>query len=90
MIVVNNSYIIMCTGGGVDFDSDPITVTFGPSVRRVDVQVPLTRDAVIENEERFQLRLMIPSTNSFIRLGSINTAIGRIEDSTGMSLNYFL
>ena len=70
----------------MDFTSDPITVTLGPSapMRRADVPVPLTGDAVIENEERFQLCLMIPSTNPSIRLGSISTAIGRIEDSTGI------
>lgn len=70
-------------GSGVDFDSSPITATFTPSSRQAIVQIPLTRDAEIEQPETFNINLMLNTTNPSIMLGSITTARGTIEDSTG-------
>ena len=82
-----------CSGNGVDFDSNPIIATFTPSSRQATVQIPLTRDTQIEpRPEMFNLNLMLNTTIPSIRLGSISTARGIIEDSTGkvaMSLTYF-
>lgn len=71
-------------GNGIDFDSNPITATFSPSSRRTVVWIPLTRDVVIEQQEMFRINLMLDTTNPSIMLGSIRTATGIIEDSTGM------
>lgn len=72
-----------CVGNGIDFDSNPITATFSPSSRRTTVQIPVTRDGVIEREETFNIILTLDTTNPSIMLGSITTARGTIEDSTG-------
>lgn len=75
---------LLCyVGNGVDFDSSPITATFTPSSRRTVTRIPLTQDAIIENQETFNMNLMLDTTNPSIMLGSITMAIGVIDDSTG-------
>jgi len=46
------SYI---TGGGVDYDSGPYNVTFPAGITRVQFDVPINDDMILEGDESFAL-----------------------------------
>ena len=68
-------------GSGVDFDSNPITITFG--VREVSkrVNISVNCDEEVEGDEEFDIKLSLLSTNPQVTTGKKST--GRITDSTG-------
>ena len=43
------------TGGGVDYDSGPYTVTFPAGVTSVPFDVPISDDNILEDDEVFTL-----------------------------------
>ena len=79
-------YIHNYTGSGVDFNSDPFTITMsaGDTIGRANISV--TCDDVIERLETFDMRLTLTSNISGVMLGR-GTAEGQITDSTGKQFN---
>ena len=69
-------------GSGVDFDSNPITITFvaGEVSKRVDISVSC--DEEVEGDEMFEVRLSLVGNNSQVITGR-NRSTVRITDSTG-------
>ena len=54
------------TGGGVDYDSGPYTVTFTAGQTSIPFNVPINDDNISENNEQFDLIIdSIPSFVSF-------------------------
>ena len=74
----------MCTtiGSGVDFDSNPITITFAAGEVSKIFSIPVTCDKIVEGTEKFDISLILPSNNSQLRTGR-DRSQGRIKDSTG-------
>ena len=69
-------------GSGVDFDSNPITITFGVGEVSKRVNISVNCDEEVEGEERFDIRLSLVSTNPQVMTGR-SRSTGRITDSTG-------
>ena len=46
------------TGGGVDYDSGPYTVTFTAGDTSASVSVPINDDSILENVEKFMVTIM--------------------------------
>ena len=46
------------TGGGVDYDSGPYTVTFLAGVISASVSVPIKNDSILEDDEDFMVTIM--------------------------------
>ena len=69
-------------GSGVDFDSNPITIIFGVGEVSKTVNISVSCDKLVEGEERFDIRLSLPSNNPQLSLYR-QTSTGRIRDSTG-------
>ena len=71
-------------GSGVDFDSDPITVIFGIGEVSKRVNISVSCDEELEGDERFNIRLSLPSNNPQVSLRTNRqTSTVRITDSTG-------
>ena len=68
-------------GSGVDFDSNSINITFGVGEVSKRVNISVSCDKEVEEEESFEIRLSLLSTNPHVTTG--NRSIGRITDSTG-------
>ena len=51
------------TGGGVDYDSGPYTVTFPVGQTRVALNIPINDDAIVEDNEKFTLFMNKPLPN---------------------------
>ena len=69
-------------GLGVDFNSNPITITFGVGEVSKRVNISVSCDEEVEGEERFDIRLSLVSTNPQVMTGK-SKSTGRITDSTG-------
>ena len=67
----------------MDFDSDAVVATFQPNQETAIVRIPIVCDTDVEGNERFNLTL---TTSPPVMLGARNTAIGVIQDSTGMCI----
>ena len=67
-------------GSGVDFDSNPITITFGVGevIKRVNISVLI--DHLLEEEESFVIS--VTTSDPQVKLSRIR-AFARIIDSTG-------
>ena len=70
-------------GSGVDFDSNPITVTIEAGSTEGRGNISLSCDNVVEGMETFDMNLTLASDNSLVRVGR-GTSVGIITDSTGM------
>ena len=46
------------TGGGVDYDSGPYTVTFNAGQTSASIDVPINNDNILEDDEDFILTIM--------------------------------
>ena len=68
-------------GSGVDFDSNPINITFDVGEVNKRVNVPLINDTVVEGEETFDINLSLQSENSQVTIGR-KRSIARIIDTT--------
>ena len=73
-----------CTliGSGVDFDSNPINITFAAGEVSKSVNVPVMCDKIVEITERFDIILALSSNNHRLRVGR-DRSVGLIRDSTG-------
>ena len=91
-----NSISVYCSGNGTDYTSAPITATFTVGSTNTTINVPVTRDDILEERETFNLNFSIPSSLSGqVVPGNITTATGIIIDDTSKnemlkSLNKFI
>ena len=70
-------------GSGVDFDSNPITITFGVGEVSNSVNISVSCDEEVEGDERFDITLSMISPNPQVTAGK-SRSTGRITDSTGL------
>ena len=79
--------LIDYVGNGVDYNSTPINATFVVGSTNATINVPVTRDSILEQSETFRLNLIIPaSIRGRIHPGSSSTATGNISDSNGKTI----
>ena len=69
-------------GSGVDFNSNPFTITINAGTTEGRANVSVTCDDEVEGLETFDMTLTLTSSNSGVMLGR-NTCEGEIIDSTG-------
>ena len=69
-------------GSGVDFDSNPINITFAAGEVNKSVNISVMCDNIVEGTEKFNITLTLTSNNPQVRIGR-NSTIGIIIDSTG-------
>ena len=69
-------------GSGVDFDSNPINIIFGVGEVRIRVNISISCDGMVEEEERFDIGLSLTSNNPQVTIRK-SRSTGRITDSTG-------
>jgi len=75
--------LYLSTLAGVDYDSNPIDVTFPAGQSTVTVQLPVILDNEAESDEQLNLMLVIPSeAEMLLSLGTITDALGIIKDSS--------
>ena len=56
--VCTYDFILSHTGGGVDYDSGPYTVTFPAGQTRASFDVPTNDDNILEDDENFHLSIV--------------------------------
>ena len=71
------------TGGGVDYDSGPYTVTFPAGVTSVPFDVTINDDNTLEDDKDFTLTMMHGTFPNGITRGSIGQATVTIADDDG-------
>ena len=87
MLTFNTMYdLVSVIGSGShdDFNTKPVNVLFGVrdmSTKRVNVSV--TCDSLLENDEEFDITLSLKSNNNSLVNTGRGSSIGRIIDSTG-------
>jgi len=68
---------------GDDYDPNPIDVTFSAGQRTATIQLPVVLDNEDEEDEEFNLMLVIPSeATMLVGEGRVNKSIGVIKDSS--------
>ena len=77
------SYYYTTIGSGVDFDSNPITITIEAGSTEGGGNISVSCDDLVEEVETFNMTLTLASSNPLVRVGR-DTAEGRITDSTGI------
>jgi len=77
------SYYYTTIGSGVDFDSNPITITIEDRSTEGGGNISVSCDDLVEEVETFSMTLTLASSNPLVRVGR-DTAEGRITDSTGI------
>ena len=70
-------------GSGVDFDSNPITITIDAGSTEGRGNISMVCDNVVEGVESFDVNLTLASDNPLVRVGR-DISVGIITDSTGM------
>ena len=79
------------SGGGVDYDSNPINATFSAGSTSAMVNVPVTMDGIVERTETFGLSFTIPSSlHGQVMEGAITTAVAIITDDTSKEISAIL
>ena len=74
---------MLLIGNGVDYNSTPINATFAANTTSTTINVPVTKDAIAEESETFDLSFIIPSSLSGqVIPGKITKAVGVITDDT--------
>ena len=66
----------------MDYSSIPITATFPAGVNSTTINVPVTKDVIVEETETFDLNFTIPSSLKRVMMGNISRALGNIIDNT--------
>ena len=56
-------------GGGVDYNSGPYTVQFNVGVTRISLDISVADDNILENDERFNLRVNPSSLPDSVTVG---------------------
>ena len=72
----------MYIGLGVDFNSDPFTITINAGATEGRGNIPVTCDDEVEGSETFDMTLTLTSSATRVMLDR-NTSEGEITDSTG-------
>ena len=68
----------------MDYTFSPINATFSVGADSTTIDVPVSKDNIVEEMETFNLNFSIPSSLSGkVILGGITTATGIIVDDTG-------
>ena len=70
-------------GSDVDFNSNPIIVTFAAGEATKSFNISVMCDKIVESTEKFNLSLILTSNNAQVTIGNKHTPEGRIIDSTG-------
>jgi len=71
-------------GSGVDFDSNPITIIFGVEEVSKRVNISVSCDGKVEEDEKFDISLSLPKNNPQVLLNNNKKkSTGKITDSTG-------
>ena len=78
ILYVIDQYI---TGGGVDYDSGPYTVTFPARVTSVPFKVSLNDDNILEKNENFVLTINQSSLPSGVTIGNPSLTTVTIVDN---------
>ena len=84
---VNSSHI---TGGGVDYDSGPFTVTFPVGVTSVSFDIPINNNNILEVDEDFTLTIVHGTLPNGVTRGSIGQATVTIMDDDSEKFIYTL
>ena len=79
--LLRNYYTVI--GSGVDFNSNPLTITINAGATDDRANVSVTCDNVTEGSETFDMRLTVTSSSSKVTLDR-DTCEGQIIDSTGI------
>ena len=74
---------VTATGGGVDFDSTPGTLTFAPTVTSRTIVVPITKDTINEPAETFTVTLANPTGGAILGAPSTTTVTITDDDPVG-------
>ena len=74
--------MITLIGLNVDFDSNPIDVTFAAGEVSKRINIPVMCDKIKERTEKFDASLTLTSNNHQVKIGRGRSAV-RITDSTG-------
>ena len=69
------------TGGGVDYDSGPYTVTFPTGQTRVPFDIPINDDIILENVENFMVTIMTSPLPDGVTRGNPDSATVNIMDN---------
>jgi len=77
----NSSYDI--TGGGVDYDSGPYTITFPAGVTSVPFDIPINDDNILEDDEDFTVGIIRNTLPDRVTHGSTDQARVIIVDNDG-------
>ena len=80
--------VLLVTGGGVDYDSGPYTVTFPAGVTRVPFDVPINDDNVLEDDESFTLGIDPSSLPDDVTRGNPGSATVTINNTVSKYGNY--
>ena len=72
----------MLLGLNVDFDSNPINVTFAAGEVSKRINIPVMCDKIVERTEKFDTRLTLTSSNHQVKIGRGRSVV-RIIDNTG-------
>ena len=73
---------LILTGSGVDFNSNPFTITIDAGAMEGGANISVTCDDDVEGLETFDMRLTLTSSSDGVTLGR-DTSVGQIIDSTG-------
>ena len=68
------------TGGGVDYDSGPYTVTIPAGVTSASVNVPINDDNILEADEMFNLNVDSTTLPTGVTVGAIGSSSVTIEN----------
>ena len=66
----------------MDYTSNPITATFPAEATTTTINVPLTKDDILEGDESFELSISVSSGQRRVIMGPMTKATCVIKDST--------
>ena len=75
------------TGGGVDYDSGPYTVTFPAGTTRASFDVPINDDNFCENNEDFTLTILRGTLPDGITREGGRGTVTIVDDDCSVELN---
>lgn len=77
--------ILYCIGGGKDYDSGPYIVTFPAEETKIEFNITITNDELVENKEKnFSLTINSSSLPKIVMAGNPYQAIVTVVDDDGM------
>ena len=71
------------TGGGVDYETGPYTVTILAGETRSSLNIPINDDDILEENESFYLSIISPSPHNRVLLDNPNNATVTIVANDG-------